>query len=293
MTGDLANLFEGKEVRVIEENGEILFPLADLAAAWGTHRNTLPDHIDRHPDKFEGFHTTVAHVSCAGMRAVNELGLYLLMGSVSTERLKNPAAAEAILRFQRWAPRLIQQYRKGEIIQDRALVPEEKFKAALIQNADIADIFIERYGYPKEVAHNIAITNVANEFEDTILPWKGPAMLPAASDPQDPPVPAVLTSPDLDPDYDRYFTAGKIAKFTGKTEDEVKNILEKEGLLSWAHSIYSLTFLGRQFGKVFITYPEWPHRTYERKNIRWSAAAVERVKAHIAAEQTQLASSFG
>jgi len=34
MTEALATLFEGKEIRAIEQNGEPWFPLIDLAAAW-------------------------------------------------------------------------------------------------------------------------------------------------------------------------------------------------------------------------------------------------------------------
>ena len=39
------------------------------------------------------------------------------MGAINTDRLKNVAAADAILRFQRWVPELIQKYRKKEIVQ--------------------------------------------------------------------------------------------------------------------------------------------------------------------------------
>ena len=42
----LATLFEGKEIRAIEQEGDIWFPVIDLANAWGTHRNTLRAHLD-------------------------------------------------------------------------------------------------------------------------------------------------------------------------------------------------------------------------------------------------------
>jgi hypothetical protein len=48
---------------------------------------------------------------------VNERGLYLLIGKITTGKLKNQEAAAAILRFQRWVPELIQRYRKKEIVQ--------------------------------------------------------------------------------------------------------------------------------------------------------------------------------
>jgi prophage antirepressor-like protein len=125
MTVELVPLptFEGREIRVIEKDGTVWMPLVDLAEAWGLHRNTLRDIVQRNEKKFEGFVSTGAHETCAGLTMVDERGLYLLMGAVNTSRLKNPAAADAILRFQRWVPELIQRYRKKEIIQAPALSP--------------------------------------------------------------------------------------------------------------------------------------------------------------------------
>ena len=112
MTGALSLLFEGKEVLTFERNGEIWFPLADLAAAWGVDRKTPGNLLGRNHDLFEGMYLSDGDVTYHG---VNERGLYLLMGKISADRLKNPAAKEAIIRFQRWVPELIQQYRKREI----------------------------------------------------------------------------------------------------------------------------------------------------------------------------------
>jgi len=137
MTDALTALFEGKEVRAIEQNGEVWFPLIDLTDMWGLHRNTLRDMIKRNEKKFQGFVSTCAHVTCAGQVAVNEPGLYLLMGAVNTSRLKNPQAAEVILRFQRWVPKLIQQYRKKEIVQAPAN-QDEQIKSELSRASLIA-----------------------------------------------------------------------------------------------------------------------------------------------------------
>ena len=110
--------FEGHEIRALDQDGLIWIPTADLTRAWGLHRNTLRDVLTRNKKRFEGFTTTGAHETrAAGLRLVNELGLYLLMGMISSDRVKDPAAAEAILRFQRWVPQLIQRFRRGEIIQ--------------------------------------------------------------------------------------------------------------------------------------------------------------------------------
>jgi hypothetical protein len=294
MTEDLANLFEGKEVRIIEEDGDILFPLADLAAAWGVHRNTLPDLIDRHLPRFDGFHTTVAHVSCAGMRAVNEIGLYLLLGAVSTDRLKNPEAAEAILRFQRWAPSLIQQYRKGEINQK----PDKDLQDVLQYHADVAKILIAGYGYKEEVAHSLAMAAVVEEIGDPARTYSGPARLPAAETPMafligDRCTDCIMT--ETDPDFEKYFSRKKVAAMTGTTDDRVGNILENQGILTHANGSYHLTTFGEKIGagKVFTHYPLAPHRMNPKKMIRYSNIAVERVRAHLSAGQTKIAETAG
>jgi prophage antirepressor-like protein len=120
MTEALATLFEGKEIRVIEnDDGEPWFPLTDLAAAWGTDP-AAPYHIvERNRDVFEGFSRMSCDldVTATSGRCVNERGLYLLMGKISADRLKNKDARAAIIRFQRWVPELIQRYRKKEIVQ--------------------------------------------------------------------------------------------------------------------------------------------------------------------------------
>ena len=115
MSGELATLFEGREVRVIERDGEPWFPLVDLAEAWGINRKTPANLIDRNKEIFDG----MAHVGVCNIPddEVNERGLYLLMGKVSADRLKNPEAKAAMIRFQRWVPELIQRYRKKEIAQ--------------------------------------------------------------------------------------------------------------------------------------------------------------------------------
>jgi prophage antirepressor-like protein len=113
MTEALTNLFEGKEIRTFEREGEIWFPLADLAEAWGIDRKTPGNLIGRNKEIFEGMFLPDGDVT---YHDVNERGLYLLMGKISVDRLKNPQARNAMIRFQRWVPELIQRYRKKEIV---------------------------------------------------------------------------------------------------------------------------------------------------------------------------------
>jgi len=123
MTGDLATLFEGKEITVTERDGELWFSLSDLATAWGIDRKTPGNLLARNPDLFAGMFLSDGDVT---YHDVNERGLYLLMGKISADRLKNPEAKTALIRFQRWVPEMIQKYRKKEIapIQEPGIIPE-------------------------------------------------------------------------------------------------------------------------------------------------------------------------
>ena len=136
MTETLAPIFEGHDIRVLEQDGEPWFPLKDLAAAWGLRPNTLYQIIARNEKKFKNRVSDV-HVTCtppepeSWHKSVNEQGLYVLIGAVNTDRLKNPQAADAIDRFQYWVPELIQKYRKREI----APVPASSDIRAELQEA--------------------------------------------------------------------------------------------------------------------------------------------------------------
>lgn len=136
MSEALATLFEGKEIRAIEQNGEPWFPLVDLAAAWGMKINTLYQILNRQSGKFTG-HVSDVHVTSTPTedeswhKSVNEQGLYLILGAINTDRLKERDVAMSILRFQRWIPELIQRYRKKEIVQvpERPRIEEELERA--------------------------------------------------------------------------------------------------------------------------------------------------------------------
>ena len=113
-SNELATLFEGKEILVLEREDGPCFPLLDLALAWGVDRKTPGNLIERNKELFVGMYHSVGDVT---YHDVNERGLYLLMGKISADRLKNPEAKAAMIRFQRWVPELIQKYRKKEIVQ--------------------------------------------------------------------------------------------------------------------------------------------------------------------------------
>ncbi|MGA9622048.1 hypothetical protein, partial [Methanoregula sp.] len=284
MAGELilSQLFENKEIRIIETKGDVWIPICDLANAWGIDRSTPDKIIDRNKEVFEDLFSTVLDVTSTPMSCLNERGLYLLMGKISTSRLKNNASRAAIIRFQKWFPELIQLYRKKEIVQIASNPEPNLLRDALNRNADIADIMTSRYGYDPKVARSIAMANVVNEIGDEALPWKGPAAL-------EPPVPVEECSPDEDPDFERFFSMQKVCEICRSTRDEVINILEKERILAYSNGIWHLTGLGQQFGKTFKTFPLYPYRKkFFKMNIRYSPAAINIIKGRLTSTQTKL-----
>ncbi|MGA9622055.1 hypothetical protein [Methanoregula sp.] len=281
MTGELilSQLFENKEIRVIENNGDVWIPISDLANAWGIDRSTPDKMVARNPQVFDGVSATVLDKASTPMSCVNERGLYLLMGKISTGRLKDKEARAAVTRFQRWFPELIQRYRKREIGEVASHPASDLLIASLHRNADIAEILIARYAYDAQVARSIAMANVVNEIGDAALPWKGPAAL------TDPSLPD-----DADPDFEKYFSLKKICEMCRITRDEVVNILEKERIIAYTNGIWHLTGLGQQFGKTFRTYPLYPHRMMSKMNIRYSPAAINIIRGRLVSKQTELPS---
>jgi hypothetical protein len=93
---------------------------------------------------------------------------------------------------------------------------------------------------------------------------------------------------EMDTDYERYFTLGKVAKYVGSTEDICRNLLLKEKLIVQSNGFWRLTHAGEQFGKMFQTQPEWPHKTYTRAHIRYNPAAVALLKTLLKDRQAAL-----
>lgn len=142
MTEALATLFEGKEIRVVEKDGDTWMPCKDLGVALGLDRSTLYHHVQRNLDFFKGVVQDGDNLSPdGGDYWVNEQGLYLLLARISTGRV-TPAARAAIIQFRRAIPAFLQQYRKKEIMH----VPPASKPAALDNEILHARKLAERCG---------------------------------------------------------------------------------------------------------------------------------------------------
>lgn len=157
--------FEGKSIRTVQHDGETWIPISDLAAAWGVDRTTPHNIIFRNREIFSGLVHYDGDVTSQPGICVNERGLYLLMGKVSASRLKNPAAKETVIRFQRWVPELVQKYRKGELAAVPAIPSSFQVREAL----RTAKVIAEECGINRQVVFTVALRKIGlGEYADAL-----------------------------------------------------------------------------------------------------------------------------
>ena len=278
----LTELFEDKEIRILEHEHDIWIPIADLAAAWGIDRSTPDKIIDRNEEVFFGLSNTVLDVtSNTTVRCLNERGLYLMMGKVSPSRLKKPEAKKTIIRFQRWFPELIQKYRRKEIVE---LPLSKKGTIDTINHyLDIADIAINRSGVPKDIAHGQAwaLANVETKVELTLAVS---SYVKAQS--QQLQLPEGI--PQDKKDYDMYFSITKVAASLKLPIDKVRNVLESLNIIYFENGYWKLTAHGMQYGRVFMVTPGYPYRSNQKAYIKYNPLAIDLLKKYFAVDTTVL-----
>jgi prophage antirepressor-like protein len=255
MTEELETLFEGKEIHTFERDGEVWFPLSDLAAAWGVDRKTPVNLIGRNCELFEGMFLSDGDVT---YHAVNERGLYLLMGKISADRLKNPGAKEAMIRFQRWVPELIQQYRKGN------LKPPREIEAIVRSHLNIADAMVEYAHVDRGIMTTVALAKVENETGVDLSWLKGLVR----KDRQQPP---------------GYLNAGQVGEeLGGLSAHSVNKILAQLGYQYWIGGRWQPTQIGMNYGEnVPFTVINRNGSSHSDYQLRWSPEMVRKIRDHI------------
>jgi len=110
-------VFGGKEIRVIEKDGETWMPCKDISLALGLDRTACYQHVKRNRDFF-GETAIDGDILSHGENDlwVNEQGIYLLLARISTGKIQ-PVIKAAITRFRQDIPKFLQMYRKHEIAQ--------------------------------------------------------------------------------------------------------------------------------------------------------------------------------
>jgi|GEM_PF-7107302 len=121
----LITLF-GFEIRAEIVDGEPWFVVQDLSKMFGIHEKTIPTRIKNNPDDFEGWirlgDVTYPRGNSPGLENLNqsillanEQAVYLIMGGLTTKRIKNPEAREMVKKFKRAFPELLKMIRTGEV----------------------------------------------------------------------------------------------------------------------------------------------------------------------------------
>jgi len=275
----LSKAFEGKEVRAIEYKNEVWVPIVDISEAWGMDRSTPTKIINRNPEVFAGLSTIVDVTSPNALpsdhigntlKCVNEQGVYVLALKVSAGRIKNKEVKATIIRFQKWVPQLIEQFRKGELI-PLTQFPQKPVDI-LNHELDLADSIIKRSGMPKEIAHSMAIV-LAGDKAGTDLHCYASYL--KAQSPQ-------LQLPEAGPidraDYDSHFSLTKVAAALKLPRDKVLNVLESLNVIYFENGIWKLTKHGEQYGKMFMVMPGYPYRTNQKAYIKYNPLLIDLLK---------------
>jgi len=116
----------GHSIRAEINNGEPWFVVSDLSKMFGVHEKTIPTRIKNNPEDFEGW-TKVRNVTyprgdspqsenlLQSDLLVNEQAVYLIMGGLTTKRIKTPEARNMVRKFKRAFPELLKMIRTGEV----------------------------------------------------------------------------------------------------------------------------------------------------------------------------------
>jgi hypothetical protein len=285
----LSKVFDEKNIRAMELDGEIWVPVVDLADAWGADRSTLTKIINRNPEIFKSLSTIVdlsspnqispnSETVNNSLRLVNERGMIILGLKVSAGHIKNKVVKDKIIEFQLWVPQLMQDIRKG-LVQLSTPAPSlmlrqpQKAVDILKEELDVADELISRSGLTREQAHSYAVI-LAGEKAGRDFQCYATAIKAQTKQLQ-----LVETIQPLDQgEFDRHFSLRKLAHHFGKTEDKIRNTLESTNIICFKNGIWHLTSHGESFGKPFKVVIGYPYQNKEVTWIRYNPACVDLLK---------------
>ena len=268
-----------------------VIPAVDVARNIGYSRSALTHAMSKNKPLFNGLKISMEIETARGAQqgtCLNSEGVAQLLSVLSPSGTSKSELKERL-----------DAYRE-KVFGGKAMLPAagpDSLTVSLQKQADIADILITKWGRDPEAVRRLCMAAVIEECGDAIR-YRGlftcedkTPLLPSPEGTRC----ADCIMAEADPDFEKYFSRQKVADMTGTTYDQVGNILEGQGILTYANGTYHLTKFGETSGtgKVFTHYPLAPHRMTPKKMIRFSNIAVERVRAHLSAGQSKLASSFG
>lgn len=290
----LSKVFDDKQIRAMELNGEIWVPVVDLADAWSVDRSTLTKIINRNPDVFKSLSTVVDVTSPNqispnsetvnnSLRLVNEKGMVVLGLKVSAGHIKNKIVKDKIIEFQLWVPELLQDLKKGLVklsTPQQSLTVHQSRKPVdiLKEELDVADELISRSGLTKEQAHSYAVIlageKAGRDYQcyATAIKAKSTIQVPLLAEPVD------------RAEFNSMHSLREVAHMLKLSEDKVRNVLESMGIIYYENRIWKLTARGEQFGKAYLVTIGWPYRTNQKAWIRYNQACIDLLKKYFDVE---------
>ncbi|TEB10017.1 BRO family protein [Pelotomaculum propionicicum] len=119
MENVLERTFEGRPVRLVTQDEEVLVPLPDIARALDYGKEVLWRVIDRNKKVFEEGIVVTTLPSEGGPQKTTCLtrdGVVGLLMKLATNRIKDLEKRQLVVNFQRWAIRTIGQITRGELV---------------------------------------------------------------------------------------------------------------------------------------------------------------------------------
>jgi len=281
----LSKVFDDKQIRAMEMDGEIWVPMVDLAEAWEVDRSTLTKIINRNPDVFKSLSTVVDVTSPNkiqpnpetvnnSLRLVNERGMIVLGLKVSAGHIKNKVVKDKIIEFQLWVPELLRDLRKGMVklttAPQQLMLPDVKKPVDILkEELDVADELVSRAGLTKEQAQSYAVI-LAGERSGINLQCYATAIKAKTTQLQ-----LMEAGPSDRADYDSHFSITKVAVAMKLPVDKVRNVLESLHIICFENGIWKLTRHGEQYGKMFMIMPGYPYRTNQKAYIKYNPMCID------------------
>jgi prophage antirepressor-like protein len=284
----LSKVFDEKNIRAMEMDGEVWVPVVDIAEAWGVDRSTLTKIINRNPEIFNHLSTVIDLTSPNqispnsetvnnSLRLVNERGMTILGLKVSAGHIKNKVVKDKIIDFQLWVPGLIQDLRKGLITLStptptltlhQARMPVDILKEEL----DVADELVSRSGLTKEQAHSYAVI-LAGERAGVNLQCYATAIKAQSTQLQ-----LIEAEPIDREEFNKLHSLRDLSGMLKLPENKVRTVLESIGVIYFEHGIWKLTKRGEQYGKAFLVTIGYPYRTNQKAWIRYNELCIDLLK---------------
>jgi len=256
--------------------------------------------------KMEGFFTAKEVQSTSrpdgkSLTCISQEGLAELLLPFLFIRSTKPEVQDRIQEFQQWVKSTLIPKKEVHIENETlSLLPiaiPHNIQETINTHLDVADIIIKRCNVPKETAYSFALTQAGEELETDDLNVYANFLSRLRKNKGDdlslPPAPELSTyrfpvvSNEEIADYEKHFSAGKLAKILNVEKTKVINLLEEKRIICWQNNHWHLTRFGETYGKMFETFPECPYLTHSQIVIKYNPDAKKLLEDYFGGNTTQ------